>query len=63
MKKQMLKKLTAVLLTLAMLPVFSLFTAAEDNIVSGGSLNSTYAVIALIAILGFAFVAKKKENE
>ncbi len=29
----------------------------------GGSLNSTYAVIALIAVLGFAFVAKKKENE
>jgi len=29
----------------------------------GGSLNSTYAVIALVAILGFVFVAKKKENE
>jgi len=28
-----------------------------------GSLNSTYAVLALVAILGFAFVAKKKESE
>ena len=28
----------------------------------GGSLNSTYAVIALVAVLGFAFVAKKREQ-
>ena len=27
------------------------------------TLDSTYAVIALVAVLGFAFVAKKKENE
>ena len=27
-----------------------------------GALNSTYAILALVAILGFAFVAKKKEN-
>ena len=28
-----------------------------------GSLNDTYAVLVLIMILGFAFVAKKKESE
>ena len=28
----------------------------------GSALNSTYAVIALVAVLGFAFVAKKREE-
>ena len=38
--------------------------AAEEEVVSGcfGALNSTYAVLALVAVLGFAFVAKKKEE-
>ena len=75
MKKQTFKKLTALLLVLALIPVFSLFTLAANDIVSGtwgnltrelnkttGALNSTYAVLALVAIFGFAFVAKKKET-
>jgi len=39
-------------------------TAAEDAKAKGckKSIDSTYAVIALIAVLGFAFVAKKREE-
>ncbi len=42
-KKQIFKKLTAMLLVLAMLPVFSLFVAAEDDVVSSlwGNLSWT----------------------
>ncbi len=35
---------------------------AEEKKGCGSTLNSTYAVIALVAVLGFAFVAKKKEE-
>ena len=35
MKKQTFKKLTALLLVLALIPVFSLFTLAADDVVSG----------------------------
>ena len=38
-------------------------TPDEDNDKGcGGSLNSAYAIIALVAVLGFAFVAKKREE-
>ena len=35
---------------------------AEEKQGCGSALNSTYAVIALVAVLGFAFIAKKKEE-
>ncbi len=35
---------------------------AEEKQGCGSVLNSTYAVIALVAVLGFAFIAKKKEE-
>ena len=34
----------------------------EEKTGCGSALNSTYAVLALVAVLGFAFVAKKKEE-
>ncbi len=37
-------------------------TAAEEDDGCGSALNSTYAIIALVAVLGFAFVAKKREE-
>ncbi len=36
--------------------------AATEDDGCGSALNSTYAVIALVAVLGFAFVAKKREE-
>ena len=36
--------------------------APEEKKGCGSTLNSTYAVIALVAVLGFAFVAKKREE-
>lgn len=34
----------------------------EEKKGCGGAINSTYAVLALVGVLGFAFVAKKKEE-
>jgi tartrate/fumarate subfamily iron-sulfur-dependent hydro-lyase alpha chain len=36
--------------------------AGEEKKGCGSALNSTYAVLALISVLGFAFVAKKREE-
>ncbi len=37
-------------------------TAAGEDDGCGSALNSTYAILALVAVLGFAFVAKKREE-
>ena len=45
-------------------PATTTTAAAEEEAKKGcgGAINSTYAILALVGVLGFAFVAKKKEE-